>query len=153
MKQRICLFPGSFDPITLGHTDIIERALNLFDKIVVGIGINSSKQSMFTDIQRLEWIDKIYRDNPKVEACSYQGLTVDFCKKINASYILRGVRFVSDFEYERAIADLNKNLSPDIETIFLNSSAAHSSISSTLVREVIRNHGNASQFLPKEVKY
>lgn len=149
--QRICVFPGTFDPITLGHIDIIRRALNLFDQLIVGIGTNSSKQPMFSLEQRKKWIEAIFRDDKRVSVSDYQGLTVDFCKKTGAQYMLRGIRYVSDFEYERAIADMNKVLAPDIETIILTSSAQHATISSTLVRDVIRNGGNVTQFLPEEV--
>ena len=151
--QRICLFPGTFDPITLGHVDVIERATSLFDKLVIGIGINSSKQPMFTVEERSEWIREIYKNEPRIEVAGYEGLTVDYCRKIGAKYILRGIRYVSDFEYEKAIEDMNRMLVPDIETIFLTCSPLYSTISSTLVRDVIRNGGNASMFIPKEVKY
>ncbi|PZF73457.1 pantetheine-phosphate adenylyltransferase [Taibaiella soli] len=153
MQQRICLFPGTFDPITMGHVDVINRAVSLFDKIVVGIGINSSKQPMFTVEQRVNWIHDIFKGDPRVEAASYTGLTIDFCKQINAHYILRGIRYVSDFEYEKAIADMNRMLAPDIETIFLTTAPAYSTISSTLVRDVIRNNGNVRMFVPEEVKW
>jgi pantetheine-phosphate adenylyltransferase len=152
MSSRICLFPGSFDPITLGHVNIINRAIGLFDKLVIGIGSNSSKQAMFSLEQRKDWIAAVFQDEPKIEVQAYTGLTIDFCRKINAHYILRGIRFVSDFEYERAIADMNHSLAPEIESIFLTSAAEHSSISSTLVRDVIRNGGDARQFLPREVR-
>jgi pantetheine-phosphate adenylyltransferase len=153
MQQRICLFPGSFDPLTLGHVDIIQRAVPLFDKLVVGIGNNSSKQAMFSVEQREAWIRDVFANDPRVDVAVYGGLTVDFCKEINAGFILRGIRYVSDFEYERAIADMNRSLSPELETIFLTSSAQHATISSTLVRDVIRNGGNARQFLPDAVKW
>lgn len=153
MSNRICLFPGSFDPLTLGHVNIIERAVGLFDKLVIGIGTNSSKQAMFSLEQRKDWIRNVFINEPKVEVQSYEGLTIDFCRKLNARYILRGIRYVSDFEYERAIADMNHSLAPELETIFLTSSALHATISSTLVRDVIRNHGDARQFLPAEVRY
>lgn len=153
MSNRICLFPGSFDPLTLGHVNIIERAVSLFDKLVIGIGTNSSKQAMFTLEQRKDWIRNVFINEPRVEVQSYEGLTIDFCRKLNARYILRGIRYVSDFEYERAIADMNHSLAPELETIFLTSSALHATISSTLVRDVIRNHGDARQFLPTEVRY
>ncbi|MDI9319380.1 MAG: pantetheine-phosphate adenylyltransferase [Phycisphaerales bacterium] len=153
MSARICLFPGSFDPITLGHVNIIQRALGLFDKLVIGIGTNASKQAMFSIEQRKQWIQAIFINEPKIEVQPYEGLTIEFCKKINAQYILRGIRFVSDFEYERAIADMNHSLAPGIESIFLTSAAEHSSISSTLVRDVIRHGGTARQFLPEEVRY
>lgn len=151
--ERICLFPGTFDPVTKGHTDVIERAASLFDKLVIGIGINSSKQPMFSLEKRVEWIQQIFKDQPNIEVHGYEGLTVDYCNKINAHYILRGIRYVSDFEYEKAIADMNRMLAPHIETIFLTCSPEYSTISSTLVRDVIRNGGNAGMFLPYEVDY
>ncbi len=151
--QRICLFPGTFDPITKGHVDVIERSVSLFDKLIIGIGINSSKEPMFSIEQRCNWMKDIFSNDPRVEVASYKGLTVDYCKEIGAQYILRGIRYVSDFEYEKAIADMNRMLVPDIETIFLTCSPEYSTISSTLVRDVIRNGGNVAQFLPKEVKF
>lgn len=151
---RICLFPGTFDPITLGHTDVIRRAAGLFDKLVIGIGVNASKQPMFSIAQRTGWMAEIFKDDPRIEATDYNGLTIDYCKKIGARYILRGIRYVSDFEYEKAIADMNRMLAPDIETIFLTCSPLYSTISSTLVRDVIRNkQEEAHQFLPKEVQW
>lgn len=151
---RICLFPGTFDPITLGHTDVIRRAVNLFDKLVIGIGVNASKQPMFTLEQRVEWTKEIFKDDPRIEATGYNGLTIDYCKEIDAKFILRGIRYVSDFEYEKAIADMNRMLAPDIETIFLTCSPVYSTISSTLVRDVIRNKKEeAYQFLPPEVRW
>lgn len=151
--ERICLFPGTFDPITKGHVDVIERAVSLFDKLVIGIGTNSSKQPMFSVEQRCEWIQEIFKNEKRIEVTGYSGLTIDYCKQINAKYILRGIRYISDFEYEKAIADMNRMLSPDIETIFLTCSPEYSTISSTLVRDVIRNNGNVSLFIPPEVKY
>lgn len=151
--QRICLFPGTFDPVTLGHIDVIERAVSLFDKLVIGIGINAAKQPMFTVEQRTGWIKEIFKHEPKIEVTSYEGLTVDFCRKIDAHFILRGIRYIADFEYEKAIADMNRMLAPDIETVFLTCSPAYSTISSTLVRDVIRNGGNAAMFMPEQVKY
>ncbi|MES2704243.1 MAG: pantetheine-phosphate adenylyltransferase [Bacteroidota bacterium] len=151
--QRICLFPGTFDPITLGHVDIIERAVALFDKLIIGVGINSSKQPMFSLEQRTGWIEEIFRNEPRVEVTGYEGLTVDYCRTVGANFILRGIRYVSDFEYEKAIADMNRMLTPEIETIFLTCSPLYSTISSTLVRDVIRNNGKAGMFVPKEVKY
>ena len=151
--ERICLFPGTFDPITLGHVDIIERAISLFDKLVIGIGTNSSKQPMFTLEQRTGWIKEIFKNDSRIVVAGYEGLTVNYCRKINAKYILRGIRYVSDFEYEKAIADMNRMLTPEIETIFLTCAPLYSTISSTLVRDVIRNGGNADMFIPKEVNY
>lgn len=150
--ERICLFPGTFDPITLGHVDIIERAVQLFDKLIIGVGINSSKQPMFSVEQRTEWIKEVFKNNPRVIVTGYEGLTVDYCRKVNAQFILRGIRYVTDFEYEKAIADMNRMLAPDIETVFLTCSPLYSTISSTLVRDVARHGGNAAMFVPKEVK-
>jgi pantetheine-phosphate adenylyltransferase len=151
---RICLFPGTFDPITLGHTDVIRRAVNLFDKLVIGIGVNSSKEPMFSLEQRVDWVQDIFKDDPRIEATGYNGLTIDYCKEIGARFILRGIRYVSDFEYEKAIADMNRMLAPDVETVFLTCSPVYSTISSTLVREVIRNKKEeAYQFLPPEVRW
>ncbi|MGI8581895.1 MAG: pantetheine-phosphate adenylyltransferase [Chitinophagaceae bacterium] len=146
-----CLFPGTFDPVTLGHIDIIDRALPLFDKFIIGIGRNSSKEPMFPEEKRLNWLKEIYKDNPNVEAIAYDGLTVECCKRVGANFILRGIRYVNDFEYEKAIADMNRSLDNNLETIFLTCLPQYTSIASTLVRDVIRNGGNASPFLPKEV--
>ncbi len=151
MKQRICLFPGTFDPITLGHVDVIRRSLHLFDKIVVGIGTNTNKTPMFSDEQRLLWIKEIFADEPKVEAASYSGLTVHFCESIGAQFILRGIRYVADFEYEKTIADANRAMDPAIETIFLTCEPKYTSIASTIVRDILRNGGDASAFLPEIV--
>jgi pantetheine-phosphate adenylyltransferase len=149
--QRICLFPGTFDPLTLGHVDIINRALPLFDKIVVGIGINTSKAPMFSAEQRLLWIREIYVDEERVEGAVYEGLTIDFCTKIGAKFILRGIRYVSDFEYEKTIADANRTLDRSIETVFLTGEPKYTSVASTIVRDIIRNGGNAAPFLPDVV--
>jgi len=149
--SRICLFPGTFDPITLGHVDIIDRALPLFDKIIVGVGLNSSKAPMFSADQRKDWINEIYKNEPRVEGDVYEGLTVDFCRKINAKFILRGIRYVSDFEYEKTIADANRALDKEIETVFLTGEPKYTSVASTIVRDILRNGGNASAFLPEIV--
>jgi pantetheine-phosphate adenylyltransferase len=149
--MRICLFPGTFDPVTLGHIDIINRALPLFDKIYVGIGINSSKNPMFSSAQRMEWFKEIYKDEPRVESVVYDGLTVHYCEKIGARFILRGIRYVSDFEYEKTIADANRTMDNNIETIFLTGEPKYTSVASTIVRDILRNGGNASPFLPQAV--
>ena len=149
--QRICLFPGTFDPVTLGHVDIIDRALPLFDKLIIGIGRNVNKAPMFTEEQRLQWIKEIYSGNDKVDAVAYDGLTVDCCKSVGANFILRGIRYVNDFEYEKAIADMNRSLDHKVETIFLTCLPQFTSVASTLVRDVLRNGGNVSQFLPPAV--
>jgi pantetheine-phosphate adenylyltransferase len=149
--KRICLFPGTFDPVTMGHTDIIDRALPLFEKLVIGIGRNANKKPMFSEKQRVKWLREIYKDNPKVEVQAYDGLTVDCCKKVGANFILRGIRYVNDFEYEKAIADMNRSIDTNVETIFLTCLPKFTSVASTLVRDVLRNGGDVSQFLPEEV--
>ena len=149
--QRICLFPGTFDPVTLGHIDIIDRSLPLFDKVVVGIGINASKNPMFTADQRKQWFEEIYKNQPQVEVAIYDGLTVKFCQSIGAKFILRGIRYVSDFEYEKTIADANRTMDRHIETIFLTGEPKYTSVASTIVRDIIRNGGDASPFLPDAV--
>ncbi len=146
--NRICLFPGTFDPLTLGHVDIINRALPLFDRIIVGIGLNAAKGPMFTPEKRLQWIQEIYKDEPRVQGAIYDGLTVEYCKKIGSKFILRGIRYVSDFEYEKTIADANRTLDRTIETIFLTGEPKYTSVASTIVRDIIRNGGDASPFLP-----
>ncbi|GAA4318824.1 pantetheine-phosphate adenylyltransferase [Compostibacter hankyongensis] len=147
----ICLFPGSFDPVTLGHVDVIDRALDLFDQLVIGVGVNSGKVAMFSVEQRVKWFREIYRNEPKVSVYSYEGLTVNFCRQVKARFILRGIRYVSDFEYEKAIADMNRRLDHEVETVFLTCSPEFSTVASTLVRDVIRHGGDASQFLPEPV--
>ena len=146
--SRICLFPGTFDPLTLGHVDIINRATPLFDQIIVGIGKNTTKAPMFSPEQRLQWIKEIYKNESRVQGAIYEGLTVEFCKKINAKFILRGIRYVSDFEYEKTIADANRTLDNSIETIFLTGEPKYTSVASTIVRDILRNGGDASHFLP-----
>lgn len=149
--MRICLFPGTFDPVTLGHIDIINRALPLFDKIYVGIGENAAKKPMFTAEQRMEWFKEIFKTEPKIESVIFQGLTVDYCKSIGARFILRGIRYVSDFEYEKTIADANRTLDRNIETIFLTGEPKYTSVASTIVRDILKNGGDASPFLPEAV--
>jgi pantetheine-phosphate adenylyltransferase len=148
---NICLFPGTFDPVTLGHLDIINRGLPLFDKMVIGIGINTSKAPMFSPEQRMQWFQEIFKNEPKVEVRVYEGLTVNFCREISARYILRGIRFVSDFEYEKTIADANRTLDKNIETIFLTGEPKFTSVASTIVRDILKHHGDASPFLPDAV--
>jgi len=149
--MSICLFPGTFDPVTLGHIDVISRAKPLFDKIIIGVGKNSSKTPMFSAEQRLKWFVDIFKDEPGITAAVYEGLTIDFCRKIDAKFILRGIRYVSDFEYEKAIADANRTLDASIETIFLTCEPKYNSIASTIVRDILRNGGDASPFLPEVV--
>jgi pantetheine-phosphate adenylyltransferase len=149
--MRIALFPGTFDPVTFGHIDIIERSLPLFDKLYIGIGLNSNKQPMFSADQRKEWLEEIFHKENKIEAIVYEGLTVDCCKRVGANYILRGIRYVSDFEYEKAIADMNRSLDDAIETVFLTCLPQYTSVASTLVRDVLRYGGDVSQFVPGAV--
>jgi len=149
MKRAI--FPGSFDPLTLGHYDIIKRGVTLFDEIIVAIGVNSSKKYMFSLEERKLFIEKAFEDEPKVTVVTYEGLTVDFCKKNNVEFILRGLRNPADFEFEKAIAHTNRDLAP-IETIFLLTSASTSYIASSIVREVIRNNGDYTKLVPDSVR-
>ena len=149
--MKRALFPGSFDPITLGHFDIIRRALALFDEIVVAIGVNGDKNYMFTVEQRKEFIEKAFADEPKVKVSTYQGLTVDYCREIDAQFILRGLRNPADFEFEKAIAHTNRTLSK-IETVFLLTAARTSFISSSIGRDVIRNNGDYTVLVPESVR-
>ncbi len=147
--ERIALFPGSFDPFTIGHESIVRRSLPLFDKVIIMIGLNTNKQSFFKLADRLRWIEQIFADESRIEVRSNEGLTVDFCKEVNANYILRGIRTSSDFEYERAIAQVNKQMHPEIETVFLLTMPEHTPVNSSIVRDIIRHGGDASQFLPE----
>ena len=149
MMKR-ALFPGSFDPFTLGHVDIIKRALPLFDQIIIAIGINAEKKYMFSLEDRVRFIEDNYKGNPKIQVETYTGLTIDLCKKLNIEFILRGLRNPADFEFEKAIAQTNRKLST-IETVFLLTSAETSFISSSIVRDVLRNGGNVSVLVPKSV--
>ena len=149
--KKIGIFPGSFDPFTIGHEAIVRRALPLFDELIISIGYNSAKQGFFTLKKRKSWIEDIFSDESKISVDTYEGLTVNYCKRKNAKYILRGLRTAADFEYERAIAQMNRMLIQDIETVFLLTSPEHSPISSTIVREILKHGGDASQFVPKEI--
>ena len=149
--NKTAIFPGSFDPITVGHVDIVNRALPIFDEVVIAIGINTQKKSLFSLEQRMEWIKKVFRNEPRVKVESYNGLTVNYCQQRQAKYIIRGIRSSADFEYEKTIAQLNKMMVPDIDTFLILSSPELSAISSTIVREIIIGNGDTSKFLPKEV--
>ncbi len=148
---KTAIFPGSFSPFTIGHQSIVERALLLFDKIIISVGINSEKQQHFSVEERMKWIQEIYKDNPKIEVKKYTGLTVEFCKKENAHFLLRGLRNSHDFEFEKDMAQMNKDLNPNIETIFIITSPEISHISSSTIRDIIKNKGDVSKFIPKEV--
>ena len=147
--ERIAIFPGTFDPFTIGHESIVTRALPLFDKITIAIGYNSEKRQFFPIDKRIQWIKEAFQNNPKIEVETFQGLTVEYCKSKNAHFILRGLRTAADFEYERAIAQINKKMAYELESIFLLTTPEHTMITSTIVRDIIRNGGDASQFLPK----
>ena len=148
MKKAV--IPGSFDPLTLGHYDIIKRGISLFDEIVVAIGVNASKNYMFSLEDRKRFIEEAFKDEPKIKVITYEGLTIDLCKRLNADFILRGLRNPADFEFEKAIAHTNRTLSK-IETVFLLTAASTSFISSSIVRDVLRNGGDYKQLVPESV--
>lgn len=148
--MKIALFPGSFDPVTKAHVDIVKRSVDLFDKVYIGIGVNSGKSGLLSVAKREEMLRAVFEAEPRIHIIAYEGLTVEFCKSINAAYMIRGIRTVSDFEYEKAIAQMNHALAPGIESIFIVSKPGYSSISSTIVREIMRYNGDVSQFIPKE---
>ena len=150
--MRVAVFPGSFDPITIGHESIIRRSLPLFDKIIVAIGINSTKENFYTLEKRKNWIEKTFSGEVKIEVQTYKGLTIDFCKSVNANYILRGLRTSADFEFERVIAQMNRAMNENIETIFILSVPELSAIASTVVRDIIRNNGDAKKFVPAAIR-
>jgi len=149
--MRRAIFPGSFDPLTLGHHDIIMRGITLFDELIIAVGINADKKYMFTLEQRLDFITKAFSNEPKIKVLTYEGLTIDFCEKVGADFILRGLRNPADFEFEKAIAHTNRKLS-EIETVFLLTSSGKSYISSSIVRDVIRNGGDYSELVPDTVR-
>jgi len=148
MKKAV--FPGSFDPITLGHVDIIYRGLEIFDEIIIAIGVNADKKQLFPLEDKIQQIKNAFINEPRIKVASYKGLTIDFCKSVNSKYILRGLRNSSDFNYEQSIAQTNSSLS-SIESIFLISSPQLAHISSTIVRDIIRNEGDYKNFVPKSV--
>jgi len=149
--ENIAVFPGSFDPITIGHESVIKRALPLFDGLYIAIGINSDKQGFFPVKQRIDWIKQVFADEREIKVIQYEGLTVDLCKKLGAQYILRGLRTSADFEFERSIGQVNKKLFNNIETVFFLTLPEHTSINSSIVRDIVRHGGDASEFVPKIV--
>ncbi len=149
--KKIALYPGSFDPITLGHVDIVLESIKLFDKVVIGIGNNDSKNQLFNKEERIKFINSIFFKNKNIIIKSYNGLTVDFCKKIDARFIVRGIRDINDFEYEKKISTLNKKIKDDITTLFFFPKLEHSTISSSIVKEIIKKGGDLKMFLPPEV--
>ena len=150
--SRIALFPGSFDPITLGHVDIIERAVPLFDEIRIAVGTNSAKNYLFSLEQRVQWIEETFAQEPKVSVITYEGLTVDFAREQGVQFLLRGLRNPADFEFEKAIAQANREMVPDLETVFLLTSARYAYISSSIVREVYNHRGDFQKFVPSSVQ-
>lgn len=151
--KRIAIFPGSFDPITKGHESIVLRALPLFDKIILAVGINAEKQGFFSVEKRVNWLTKVFENYPQIEIKTYTGLTVDFCKKNNVKYILRGLRTSADFEFERSIGQINKQMYADLETVFLLTTPEFTALNSSIVRDIIRNNGDASEFVPEQVTF
>jgi len=149
MQKKIAIFPGSFDPLTLGHVDVVNRALPLFDEVIVAIGSNSQKNSLYTLEQRTKWIEQVFAHEPKVKVDHYDGLTINYCVTKNAHFIIRGIRSAADFEYEKTIAHLNQEMVADIETILILTSPNLSMVSSTIVREIIKGKGDVSKFVPK----
>jgi pantetheine-phosphate adenylyltransferase len=151
MTKKIAIFPGSFSPFTKGHQSIVLRALPLFDEIIISIGINSSKNDYFSIQERVQWIENVFAKEKKVKVMKYEGLTIDHCVSLKANYILRGLRDSHDFKYEKGIAQMNHSMNKNIETIFIITEAKYSHISSSLVRDVIKNGGDVSQFIPEEI--
>lgn len=149
--KKTAVFPGSFDPFTLGHESITRRALSLFDEIIIAVGENALKKSHYSLETRKNMISKVFKDEPRIKVDQYKGLTVDYCRRNGAGYILRGLRTAADFEFERAIAQINKAMAPELESVFLLTLPEHSHINSTIVRDIICNGGDASQFVPASI--
>ena len=149
MSKKIAVFPGSFDPITLGHIDLVKRAINLFDEIIIAVGVNSSKKNLYPLDQRMNWLEKVFQEYPSVSIGCFEGLTVNFCKEKKAGYLLRGLRNASDFDYEKTISQLNHIIGDQLETVFLISRPEFSHVSSTIVREIIKGGGDVSSFVPE----
>jgi pantetheine-phosphate adenylyltransferase len=149
--EKIAVFAGSFDPFTVGHESVVRRGLFLFDKVIIAVGFNQEKKQFFTIEQRMAMIGDVFEDEPRVSVDKYSGLTVEYCRRVGVKYLLRGIRTAADFEFERAIAQLNKNMYPEIESVFLLTLPEHTPITSTIVRDIIRFKGDASKFLPKKI--
>jgi pantetheine-phosphate adenylyltransferase len=149
--KKIAVFPGSFDPFTIGHEAIIRRAISLFDEIIIAVGANALKKNFYSLETRKEMITKVFKNEPQVRVDHYEGLTVDYCKKNGAGYLLRGLRTAADFEFERAIGQVNMSLAPGVESVFLLTVPEHSFINSTIVRDIIRSGGDASKFVPSAI--
>jgi len=153
MTDKIAVFPGSFDPFTIGHESIVQRAMDLFDKIIIGIGSNTSKTTFFSAKQRMEMIKELFDGNPKVEVMYYDDLTIDFCRRVGAKYMLRGLRTSSDFEYEKVIAQVNQAMLPEVESLFMLTLPEHTAINSSVVREIMRYGGDVSKFVPAGINF
>lgn len=149
--MKIAVFPGSFDPITVGHVDLVRRASSIFDSIIVAVGVNNQKQALFPLDMRLSWLEDVFKTFPNVEISHFEGLTVNYCKAVGANYLLRGLRNAADFEYEKTISQLNHIIGDDLETLFLISKPEYSHISSTIVREIIKGNGNVTAFVPSNI--
>ncbi|OFY68305.1 MAG: pantetheine-phosphate adenylyltransferase [Bacteroidetes bacterium RBG_13_43_22] len=149
--KKIAVFPGSFDPFTIGHEAIVKRALSIFDEIIIAVGANALKKSYYSLDTRKEMISLVFKDESRVRVDHYEGLTVDYCQKYGAKYILRGLRTAADFEFERAIAQVNKAMAQDIESVFLLTVPEHTHVNSTIVRDIIRSGGDASKFVPSTI--
>ncbi|MEZ4999768.1 MAG: pantetheine-phosphate adenylyltransferase [Bacteroidales bacterium] len=150
-EKKIAVFPGTFDPFTRGHESVVRRAMSLFDEIIIAVGANALKEGYFSVENRKRMISDTFKGHDKIKVAHYNGLTVDFCKSAGAKYLLRGIRTAADFEYERAIAQMNKTMAPGIESIMLLTTPEHTPINSTIVRDIIRNGGDASQFIPEGI--
>jgi len=149
--KKIAIFPGSFDPVTKGHESIVLRALPLFEKIIIAVGVNAEKSGFFNVDQRVNWLKNVFSAYRQIEITTYSGLTVDFCRKVNAGYIIRGLRTSADFEFERSIGQINKQMHPGIETVFLLTTPEHTALTSSIVRDIISNSGDVSPFVPEAV--
>ena len=147
--KRIAVFPGSFDPVTKGHESVVRRALPLFDEVIVAVGVNAGKNALFSAEKRMQMLSQVFRGEPKIRMDAYEGLTVDYCKKMNARYILRGMRTVADFEFESSIAQMNRALAPEIETVFMLTEPSLSMINASIVRDIYKNGGDVTPFLPE----
>jgi pantetheine-phosphate adenylyltransferase len=152
MPKKIAVFPGSFDPITLGHVSVINKALPLFDEIIIAVGINAEKKYMFSADQRKKWIQESFKGNEKISVETYKGLTVNYCREKKAHFILRGLRTAADFEFERGIGQINRRLNPEIETVFFLTESEFTPITSSIVRDVIRHGGDITGLVPDAVK-